>query len=188
MRVILLNGPPRAGKDLAGKILRDHFSPIACLMKFADPVKLGTHALYQVPKEFMHVGAYEDCKEVSHLHFFGKTPREAYIEFSEKLVKPIKGKDFFGRVAARRVKEKSTYEYCIFTDSGFAEEAHAVVHTVGADNVLLIQLLRFGHDFTGDSRGYIQLPGVAMHIIVNDKDKDVLAERLCSAVRHWLGR
>lgn len=189
MRVILLNGPPGCGKDTVGRILRDDYFGIgvACLMKFADPVKTGTHALYQVPPEFMHVDAYEHCKEISHLHFFGKTPREAYIEFSEKLVKPVKGKDFFGRVAARRVKEKTAYEYCIFTDSGFAEEALPVIDLVGPENVLLINLIRAGCNFSSDSRSYLELPLVARHIIVNDKDIEVLAARVCRAVQHRYG-
>jgi hypothetical protein len=56
-----------------------------------------------------------------------------------------------------------------------------VVDRFGANNVLLVRLTRDGYTFAGDSRGYIELPGVRtveMNLGDNLSRLDECVERL----------
>lgn len=99
--ILFLNGPPRSGKDLLAKYISavhnaDH-------MHMAKPLKETTHALYglNLPFDF-----FEESKDKPRAAFFGKAPRQAYIEVSERLVKPKLGKEHFGKVAVEGIKHK----------------------------------------------------------------------------------
>ena len=167
-KVILLNGPPSSGKDLSAKIIqgllhnkfsktvKDNFMYRPTIMKFADPIKMAVHSLYNIPYscEYYEKEFGNDWKNQPQVEFFGKTPRSEYIRVAEE-VKKVQDKEFFGRIAARRIelaKDASTF---IFSDSGFPEEAVPLIRLVGLDNVLVIELERTGCDYSIDSRGYI---------------------------------
>ncbi len=188
MKVVLLNGPPRVGKDTAGKALAAHFGAI--LLKFAEPLKLATHALYghfNLPAD-----AFECTKGIPSDAFGGLTPREAYITVSERMVKPALGDRFFGRVmAGRLVALRTLGAYLVaVTDSGFAGETAPVVDAIGADNVLLVRLHAEGRgrSFAGDSRGHITIPCVTTFDISNDIDGDpeVFTTEVLWMVSEWL--
>ena len=96
-KIILLNGPPRCGKDYAGNLLT---GPGARVAKFAHVLKERTHAAYSIlhrgqpaPHDWFETTKDEPCGE-----FLGRTPREAYIAFSEQFMKPLHGVDIFGRL------------------------------------------------------------------------------------------
>lgn len=152
MNIIALNGPPRSGKDTVGgefvKTLRD-----AREFKFASPLKRATHASFNlmVPENF-----FEDVKDQQREEFFGRTPRQAYINHSEFYMKPLYGKDIYGKLMARQLRhysgKKGGPKYAVITDCGFIEELLALQD---AHNIILIRVLREGHDFKNDSRSYI---------------------------------
>ena len=187
MKVVFCNGPPHAGKDEVGKIINRRFKE-AYILKFASALKLATHALYSVPVNRLSRDSYEHCKDDPHEDFFGLTPRQAYIEVSERMVKPLHGADFFGRVLARHVRHlKPVAEIVIITDSGFVEEARPVIAEVGAANCLLLRLHRPECDFKGDSRGYIDLePPVATVDIHNHLSLGAFESVVVAAVTEWL--
>jgi hypothetical protein len=87
-KIVLLNGPPGSGKDTLGNHAADYI-PYANTYKFAEAVKLGTHALYGMPG--LPRDWFETTKEIPQACFDGLTPRQAYIHYSEKVVKPIFG-------------------------------------------------------------------------------------------------
>lgn len=158
-KVILLNGPPGSGKDTAANHL-SHWLPggpltYPCLRKFATHVKEGTHALLGLfdgggrPLRFDY---FENEKDERLDLFYGMTPRQAYIWFSEEVMKPKFGTRVFGEIEARKIEDDRVY---IFSDSGFVDEALEVVNVVGPENVLLVNLHRHGHTYAGDSRSYL---------------------------------
>lgn len=160
--VILLNGPPGSGKDTAANFLKSRLLHPR-LRKFATHVKEGTHAIlglvdhHHRPLPHDH---FESSKNLSLPEFYGMTPRQAYIWFSEEVMKPKFGKAVFGAIEARKiVAEESPQDYYhalyIFSDSGFADEAREIVKLVGAENVFLFNIHRAGCTFAGDSRSYI---------------------------------
>ena len=156
MRTFLLNGPPRVGKDTAGKLLAQMLGGTTA--KFAAPLKMATHAMMAMlrgDKRIAPVEHYDDCKDEPHEDFFGRTPREVYIEVSERLCKPLFGDGFFGDLMIQRLDaltEKGVTDVVI-TDSGFEAEAEAVKAYSKVSYVL--QMHRDDLDFEGDSRGYL---------------------------------
>ena len=114
MKIFLLNGPPRSGKDAAGKILLSMLDN-ACIMKFAEPVKLSAHAVLRMLKGSGTVPlgeAFDLCKDEPSPYFRGLTPREVYIAVSENLCKPLFGKDIFGKLMAEQVEKKKDEGGC----------------------------------------------------------------------------
>lgn len=167
--IVLFNGPPHCGKDEAGKTLRPLYLGDGLVIKFAATVKQSTHVDFGLPDDLPDF-AFEDCKDEPHPAFFGMSPRQAYIQKSEERQKPFLGKDIYGRIAVRRMWQ--AYQRGIrkffFTDSGFAEEAVPVLQVVPHNQVLLVRIHRPGCTFKGDSRSYIQLPGIKSYDLQND--------------------
>lgn len=189
MFLVILNGPPGCGKDHAGGVLRDRVLPRlssgkAGLYKFARVLKERTHALYGRPD--LAWDAFENCKDVPNDFFLGLTPRQAYIEVSERYFKPLHGKDVYGRLLAADPEFLSA-DIAVITDGGFDAEAGPVIATAGADNVLLVRIRTretadhpLYEPFPGDSRYFYDLP-VRMVEIMNNKDR-AFEDAVCAAV------
>lgn len=160
MKIILLNGPPRCGKDTISEILKNHCPSEVHLEKFALPLKLAVPMIYGLTqanwKEDLDT---EQGKDYRCDQLFGKTPREVQIAISEDLLKPLHGKDIFGKLIVRRIERVNSkwFSATVVSDSGFREEAEVVVDRFGADDVQLWRIHRDGCDFKKDSRGYIHL-------------------------------
>lgn len=173
-KIILVNGPPRAGKDTAQEAVQDS---VRC--KFAQAVKEGTHAAFGLDPKQYPMDYFEAVKDEPNVLFFGKTPREAYISYSEMFMKPFTGdKQVFGKLLVRWIEtiveewDKNNLPTLPFivTDSGFRPEAVALVEAFGAENIKLIRVFREGCNFDNDSRSYIHLAdlGVEEEDVVND--------------------
>tara|TARA_R110002167_G_scaffold143958_2_gene333704 strand:- start:50251 stop:50826 length:576 start_codon:yes stop_codon:yes gene_type:complete len=159
MKIILLNGPPRAGKDYAGAALLEMLPAGTPILKFAQELKERTHALYRLVDAFGNLcphDHFEDRKDDQLEEFEGITPRQAYIAVSEELIKPLHGQRIFGEWLARRIDQLEVGTVVI-TDSGFVPEAEVLVEKFGAENCLLARIHRKGYTFAGDSRSYLDL-------------------------------
>lgn len=179
MQVILLNGPPRSGKDTAANALLAA-TPNSTIMRFSGPLKAATHAAFGL-RASLDTEGYKDAPREE---FDGLTPREAYIAMSEVGIKPAFGALHFGKVLARRILS-SDASMVVVPDSGFAYEAEPVVAAVGAANVLLLRLHRPGRTFDGDSRSHISLKGVRTIDVQNIEDADYLGRLVTHIVRDW---
>ena len=182
MRVVLLNGAPGSGKDSAGRALLKGLYGTE-IVKLAGALKAATHELFGL--HGLAPGGFEAVKGEPAPEFFGLTPREAYILVSEKMVKPVLGEDFFGRVLVNRIRRLRNCRIAAVTDSGFVDEARPVVEAFGPENVLLARLHRPGHTFKGDSRSHIDLPDVASIDIVNDGDEAAFGTLVVHVVSQW---
>jgi len=192
IKVLLLNGPPRSGKDTLAEALWK-FDPDIHLEKFAKPLKDTAPILYGISREEWRTN-YDTAanKDYPTPAFFGKSPREVQIAISENLLKPLHGKDVFGRLLVSRISRLPRLVFpprlVVVSDSGFRAEAEKVVEAVGKDNVFLCRLYRKGCTFAGDSRGYITLSdlGVREVELQNSGGVDDLrdaGERLSSVLR-----
>lgn len=174
--VIFLNGPPRCGKDtLAGHIVRA--MPGFRLCKFAKVLKERTHALYGKP-DLPH-DAFEEVKDIPNEIFLGLSPREAYINVSERLMKPLHGNDVWGKILLNGMLEQySPALGYVISDSGFEEEALPIIDRFGAENCLLIRIAapKRGCTFMGDSRSYIELPVRTLNFYNNETVEEFLRE------------
>ena len=129
--------------------------------------------------------ALERVKDVPHRALMGMTPREAYIWYSEEVMKPKFGKDVFGKMF---VQDNADKRGPIFvSDSGFEEEAYAVVEHFGMNNVMLVRLHREGHDFSRDSRSHLNLDLWQTHDIMNPGEYGPFFAKLKEVVEPFLG-
>ena len=174
MKIYLMNGPPRSGKDTAGQLLARMLDN-STVLKFAEPLKMATHAAMAMltgGPNLKFCEGYDDCKDIPSPDFMGLTPRAAYIAMSEQYIKPLLGKQFFGLHLAERIKklQEQGTEHVIITDSGFYEELEPLINEFGADACIIVQLLRLDSHFEGDSRGWLESEGVRTELIGNDDD------------------
>ena len=114
------------------------------------------------------------------------TLRQLLIRISEEYLKPTYGNSFFGRLAVRELK-RSAYPLTIFTDSGFYEEAHTVVRSIGRRNTILIRLHREGCDFRNDSRSYLRGVAGEERDIENNGPINHTAAQVAVAIRNHFG-
>jgi hypothetical protein len=203
MKIILLNAPPLAGKDTAAAALVTAFENlthagfgtpyIVAHHKLAETLKKGAHALFGVDASAEYL---EANKDVSLPEFMGMTPRQVYIDLSEKFVKPLYGKHAFGwmfvnrlRAAERLANTATGHEYlCICSDLGFVEELKPLIAAYGAENILLMHIVRpdFTFEDKQDSRSYIQHEGVRVKTIVNRASVEQLQLTCIRAAHDWL--
>jgi len=178
-KIILVNGPPRAGKDTAQEAVQN-----STRCKFAQAVKEGAHAAFGLDPREYPMDVFEAVKDEPNVLFFGKTPREAYIAYSEMFMKPFTGdQQVFGKLLARWIdnwveNNPDINRPFIVTDSGFRDEAVALVEEFGAGNIKLIRVHREGCNFDNDSRSYIKLDdlGVEEEDVVNNDIGDYKRE------------
>ena len=176
-KIILLNGPPRCGKDTASDFLCYRYNGVP--QKISKVLKERTHAWYGVVGQDGSPARhdyFEDHKDVPQEVFEGLTPREAYIAMSENYIKPTHGDSYLGRVLARSIRRMDSIlrqeRTHVVSDSGFRGEAEELVREFGPDKILLVRIHRAGYDFKHDSRGYIDLAdlGVACFDVLNPGD------------------
>lgn len=185
MRVVFFNGPPHSGKDTAiewlGRRLKFHH------LKFAAPLKAQLCALLDCTLEWL-----EAHKDEPHPALKGGTPRNYLIGLSENFIKPTYGDDFFGHVAAdklRRIRDTSAIlpeQYIFFSDSGFHAEAVPVVKLVGIQNCMKIEMHRPGKDFSKDSRSYWSMSGLRNVLVANSTEIEPMCKATYDVIRDWM--
>jgi len=168
---VFINGPAGSGKSTLSDLICSKTS--ACWPEaFAEPIRDMIQTVFfpndgpvsysfnlkdgEVKrKNLLALAGLVDPPEVAQ----GPTVRQAMIEFSQGYMKSCFGENIFGKLLWRRCQEQSHwYSHFVIDDSGFLPEAQYIINEAGADECLLIRLHRKGVDFSGDSRGYIDLP------------------------------
>jgi hypothetical protein len=175
MKIVLINGAPRSGKDSAGAMMQQELPGRWEIMKFSAGMKERCHAAYG-----MHAAhdAFEEVKDQKLDCFLGLSPREAYIHFSETWMKKVHGDDVFGQLMAQQLKllveMHPEIRGFLMTDSGFRSESEVMVREFGADAITVIRLHRHGYNFDGDSRGLVDLTDLGVKTYdVNSPDGDL---------------
>lgn len=180
MKILLLNGAPRSGKDTVSQMLKDSASSSIHQEKFARPMKIAVPLIYGISREqWENELDTARNKDLACSQFFGKTPREVQIALSEDYLKPMHGKSVFGELLARRIsglKDRSFLETVIVSDSGFYHEAKELIDVFGANNIQLWRIHREGCNFSKDSRNHIDLKddGVVCYDVNNNGSMDDL--------------
>lgn len=151
MRLIVLNGPPRSGKDTIAKMLSDYHG--ATILKFTAPMDRAIPAFFGIDPQ-RWVALREDHKDHPAPEFNGLTPREVLISFSEEWAKRLFGRDIFGKLAAEEALRHGSR--VVFSDGGFAREVTALRKKV--PETFVVQVKRPGQCFENDSRQYLDNP------------------------------
>lgn len=156
--IIILNAPPRAGKDTIARIIDEQYGlPV---VSFKTPMfNIARGILGDTDfKEFMSV--YEsDRKDTQELSILGgMTCRQFMIWISEDVIKPKFSKKHFGWLMAELLTEmEEDVDLTICSDGGFPDEVEALIDF--GHKVKLVRMHREGFDFSNDSRDYIYLSG-----------------------------
>lgn len=156
IKILLLNGPPGSGKDTLADLLVLKNSK-TYKRRFKDSLMSIAAPLYSMSvDELEKINNSREMKEIELDEFSRKgkkySCRQALIHTSEVVVKPNFGKDYFGVMSARSIKEEGFYP---FSDSGFWDEVEPLISKFGRENILICRLERAGHNFGGDSRDYL---------------------------------
>jgi hypothetical protein len=151
-KVVVFNGPPRSGKDTLAAFIRGatQAKPMEFKRKLIE-LALMISGVSSSDWEFW----YQEDKEQPRNDLGGHSCRSFLIMVSEEMIKPHMGSDYFGLAAANELEMYLPGHGVVFTDSGFPAELQCVVNVVGAENVIVVQLMRDGTDFSGDSRVYL---------------------------------
>ena len=159
MIVVILNGPPRSGKDV---IAKEHMFEkrsvkrqlINLVFSMFNINRKAWDARYTTQKDgvWLKEVPWEVLPKnpVTNYHF---SQRELLIYVSEEVMKPHFGKNYFGKFAAEQVVMSGMHS--IFADGGFYEEVDEISKV--ADQVLLVHLSREGCDWGKDSRNYVHI-------------------------------
>lgn len=150
--IVLLNGPPRSGKDAIADMICANNKSFTKL-RFKDALVESVSKSYNVSTELIELLLVDErTKEHPLPEFNGLTCRQAMIDESENKIKPKWGKAYFGLATASKMNLDSNY---VLSDAGFMEEAQVLIDEFGLDNIVLIQIERAGCDFSNDSRSYL---------------------------------
>lgn len=184
-KLVLVNGPPRSGKDTVGELIRQFYPGLVYVTKFAKPLKEMTHALYGLMRDGKPLphDHFESQKDVVLPEFLGITPRQAYIGMAERYMKPMHGHAIFGHLLKQDIEQNAgSAEMVVVTDSGFPEEATLPITLFERENITLLRMERPGRDYSGDSRGKLYLPGITTFDIKNDLERHDLLLRLSDII------
>jgi len=162
-KILLFNAAPRSGKDTMASWFESRGWYHG---KFSKVLKERTHAIYGMPH--LPHDYFEDCKDEVLDEFLGISPRQAYINLSEMLMKPVHGDDIWVRMFAKEL-EKVREDYIVVSDLGFQVEWETLIKILGYDKVAVGMIYRDGCNFDNDSRDYIAPRGPWQYI---DKPDD----------------
>jgi Ni2+-binding GTPase involved in maturation of urease and hydrogenase len=172
--IVILNGPPGSGKDtIANGLLKAGVAHAP--LCFKDELYIQTASRFKLSLSyFIALASDRETKEEPCHLLGGMSPREALIDTSERIIKPKKGKDYFGRKVAEVAAQRPPEDVIIISDGGFKEEIEPLLET--HHRVVIIHLHRPGCTFDGDSRSYINVGGAHYDCIVNDGTIDEAVE------------
>lgn len=174
--VILLNGPPQAGKDTIAKVMAEVLRRAnwTCYFeKFAYPLEKALSEYSGIPMGTSQWQWLRETAKDEPVLANDLTPRKFMQEQSE-LAKRFWGEDVFGRLCANKVMNRVSenrltydrYKPCVvfITDSGFQAEYDAFCHRLSqcrdefhslSMNPVVMQIDRTGKSFEGDTREYV---------------------------------
>lgn len=158
--VIVLNGPPRAGKDTAIAILEQVFAESETY-QFFRPIKELLHRELGLDVGYDH---YEVLKDTPLPEFGGMTPRQAYIDKGDRMQAEfghsILLDTYFEAIA-------SSSAPLLITTCGMDSEGLEIASIFGTENVFVIRIHKDGHDFSQDSRSWVVSPTLNIKDVTN---------------------
>lgn len=179
--LVIINGPPRTGKDHAARAIAAasaYLGRPAVIRRISDELKLYTHRKYGVG----HLSAdhFEAVKDVPCAGFGGRTPRQAYIETSEKVIKPEFGEGALGDLLSERMlAENDTGEVApesvyLLPGAGCWPEVEPIAALFSPSRIFLLRVSaapKAGKEGLTDYRGdlaELERAGVHTGHLVND--------------------
>jgi hypothetical protein len=181
-KLIILNGPPRSGKDTAAHAIWRTVEN-SKIIRMSAPLKDGLRTIFDMTDD--EAAWLEENKEKPSAVLNGHSWREAQIMLSETHLKTTYGRDVFGRIFTRKL-QRCASDVVINSDAGFEYEWAEPLRLVKPINALLIKIHRPGHNYEADSRNYIELPNVRTVWVHNTGEKRTFEDNVLQVVTAWL--
>ena len=183
--IILLNGPPRSGKDTVYRLIRKYLTN-SQEYKMSSPLKKCFLNMFNTDTKTASMLLEGEYKDTPFMRGSDMSPRQFQIDMSEEFMKPKFGIDVFGRIAVFGIKQLMA-KHAIISDCGFAEEIKPIQEEFGYDNILAIQLSRPNCDYTNDSRGDLDFEALRIpHVkLNNDYDLEMLEVQVKRILKKW---
>lgn len=163
-KVIVLNGPPRAGKDTAIEILEKVFNE-AEVYQFFRPIKELLHEELGLDVPYNH---YESLKDQILPEFNFMTPRLAYIDKGDRLQREL-GYDILTDIYFTAISNCNAP--VLITTCGKDSEAVLLADMFGVENTLFLRIHREGKSFKGDSRSWVSSSHLNIQDVHNEPDQ-----------------
>ncbi len=114
--------------------------PGSAIIGFSHHLKRFTHGIYLGRAGWdIDPDAFDGCKNTPQAMLSGKSWRQIYIHYSEHVIKPLHGAEWFGEKFVQAARGSGA-DLVIVPDSGFVAEAERTVREFGAENVRLVRL------------------------------------------------
>lgn len=181
-KMILFNGPRHSGKDTAADYVWKTYEN-TMRFKLSGPIKAAIAAMFELTDK--QIEYLEAIKTEPTPLLFNRSYVETQINFSEVWAKDFFGVRVFGNLASRKI-ETSASKLFVCSDCGFDYEVTPLLKYIGVSNTLLLKLSRAGKSFEGDSRSYIDLPGVTTIAIENNGSIVDYHNKIKTVIDAWL--
>lgn len=178
--IVILNGPPRCGKDTAANALQAFFGEEYCEhLKLSQPLKDIVAAIAGRPYEIL-----EENKDGINVYGMPLSHRDAQIGLFEAVSK-VFSEDWLARIAANKIHAIDK-DLIVMSDGGRHAEVNHLIKQCGARNIFVLQIVRRGCTFNGDIRNYINDSRVVTSLVIND-DLTNFTIDVVDEVTQWLG-
>jgi len=186
--IVLLNGPPRCGKDTAAKcIINSNIKNGTGFTeyKMSRPLKkMVREMFYLTMSEHKFI---EDNKDRPLKMLLGKKYRDIQISLSEEWAKVFFDNSIFGQLAVKHIKGRASN--VVISDVGFEEEV-LPMRMEFPNRIYLLRISRPGCDFDSDSRNYLPDGCVGTGRIQDVENKyddlEIYEAQILRAMRKWI--
>lgn len=173
-KIMILNGPPRCGKDTAANAVEDYFGDDVCKhLKLSQPLKDIAQAVLGYDEQTL-----EDNKDKV-LTDNNTSYRDAQIHTFSQLC-PVFGDDWLGKHLINRIV-KMDQPYFVLSDGGRTDDLLPLLRQFHPDDLMIVQIMREGCNFVGDVRSYIASPNVRTRPTINNDINVFKAEMIAFA-------
>jgi hypothetical protein len=178
-KIIILNGPPRCGKDVAANAIQQYLgTDTVAHLKLSTPLK--TIAMLILGGDPV---LHEQLKDVP-TNFKSLSYREMQIIIFNELARSL-GIDWLGQIMVRSILAEES-DYIVISDGGRPEDVAPMLRLLPSKEVMILQIMRNNCNFTHDIRMYLSDNRAIMRHIVND-DLDTFKNNVIDVASAFFG-
>jgi len=183
MKIILLNGPPRSGKDTAARVIMRNLKECRHY-KLSEPMKRSINQMFQlVGNDLQNVELHKDTPlPLFNNHTYRNIQIEQFL-----LMEKLFGTDILGQMAALRIKGMAT-PCVVISDAGRNEEVKPIIEAFGSRSVYCLFLSRPDTSYNKDIRQYLRAEQfMPSHIanIDNVHDLELFETQVIRVLKKW---
>lgn len=170
-KIMILNGPPRCGKDTAAEAIVSYFGFDVCKhVKFSAPLKDIASSILGYDQRTLEINK-DKILQGNDISF-----RDAQIHTYIQLAQ-VYGEDWLGKWLVNSL-DNYDHEFFVVSDGGRAADIRSLLRVIAPNDLQIVQIMREGCTFSGDIRSYISAHNVRTRPIVNKNRETFKAEMI----------